>query len=98
MRAGGMSDSSKWKKQKRSPRAPRHMTKVIPGSEQPTSSGTTVSSNLSGEYLELLLLIRIGRRKAPTSLRNCVSEDQLTEALWSFCRDQKGKITGQVKL
>ncbi|KAF4019198.1 hypothetical protein G4228_010915 [Cervus hanglu yarkandensis] len=48
MRAGGMSDSSKWKKQKRSPRAPRHMTKVLPGSEQPTSSGTTLSSNLSG--------------------------------------------------
>uniref|UniRef100_A0AC11DTL1 Golgi brefeldin A resistant guanine nucleotide exchange factor 1 n=1 Tax=Ovis aries TaxID=9940 RepID=A0AC11DTL1_SHEEP len=48
MRAGGMSDSSKWKKQKRSPRAPRHVTKVIPGSEQPASSGTTLSSNLSG--------------------------------------------------
>lgn len=31
--------------------APRHVTKVIPGSEQPASSGTTLSSNLSGEYL-----------------------------------------------
>nr|KAF6303787.1 golgi brefeldin A resistant guanine nucleotide exchange factor 1 [Myotis myotis] len=48
MRAGGMSDSSKWKKQKRSPRPPRHMTKVIPGSELPISNGTTLSSNFTG--------------------------------------------------
>ncbi|XP_077803532.1 Golgi-specific brefeldin A-resistance guanine nucleotide exchange factor 1 isoform X35 [Macaca mulatta] len=48
MRAGGMSDSSKWKKQKRSPRPPRHMTKVTPGSELPTPNGTTLSSNLTG--------------------------------------------------
>ncbi|KAK2500287.1 hypothetical protein MC885_017585 [Smutsia gigantea] len=48
MRAGGMSDSSKWKKQKRSPRPPRHMTKLTPGSELPTSNGTTLSSNLAG--------------------------------------------------
>lgn len=48
MRAGGMSDSSKWKKQKRSPRPPRHMTKVIPSSELPTSNGTSLSSNLTG--------------------------------------------------
>ncbi|CAH6947095.1 Gbf1 [Phodopus roborovskii] len=45
MRAGGMSDSSKWKKQKRSPRPPRHTTKVIPGSELPTPNGATFSSN-----------------------------------------------------
>uniref|UniRef100_A0A5F9CPX6 Golgi-specific brefeldin A-resistance guanine nucleotide exchange factor 1 n=1 Tax=Oryctolagus cuniculus TaxID=9986 RepID=A0A5F9CPX6_RABIT len=48
MRAGGMSDSSKWKKQKRSPRPPRHMTKVMPSSELPTPNGTTLSSNLTG--------------------------------------------------
>uniref|UniRef100_A0ABI7XA62 SEC7 domain-containing protein n=1 Tax=Felis catus TaxID=9685 RepID=A0ABI7XA62_FELCA len=48
MRAGGMSDSSKWKKQKRSPRPLRHMTKVTPGSELPTPNGTTLSSNLTG--------------------------------------------------
>uniref|UniRef100_A0A8C0KBL2 Golgi-specific brefeldin A-resistance guanine nucleotide exchange factor 1 n=1 Tax=Canis lupus dingo TaxID=286419 RepID=A0A8C0KBL2_CANLU len=48
MRAGGMSDSSKWKKQKRSPRPLRHMTKVTSGSELPTSNGTTLSSNLTG--------------------------------------------------
>ncbi|XP_075389861.1 Golgi-specific brefeldin A-resistance guanine nucleotide exchange factor 1 isoform X4 [Tenrec ecaudatus] len=47
MRAGGMSDSSKWKKQKRSPRPPRHMTKVAPGSELPASDGATLS-NLTG--------------------------------------------------
>ncbi|KAM5140270.1 Golgi-specific brefeldin A-resistance guanine nucleotide exchange factor 1 isoform 2-T2 [Callospermophilus lateralis] len=48
MRAGGMSDSSKWKKQKRSPRPPRHMTKVTPGTELPAPTGTTLSSNLTG--------------------------------------------------
>ncbi|XP_076419343.1 Golgi-specific brefeldin A-resistance guanine nucleotide exchange factor 1 isoform X11 [Peromyscus maniculatus bairdii] len=47
MRAGGMSDSSKWKKQKRSPRPPRHTTKVLPGSELPTPNGATLSSNLT---------------------------------------------------
>uniref|UniRef100_A0A452VFC8 Golgi-specific brefeldin A-resistance guanine nucleotide exchange factor 1 n=1 Tax=Ursus maritimus TaxID=29073 RepID=A0A452VFC8_URSMA len=50
MRAGGMSDSSKWKKQKRSPRPLRHMTKVTSGSELPTPNGTTLSSNLTGEW------------------------------------------------
>ncbi|XP_027452012.1 Golgi-specific brefeldin A-resistance guanine nucleotide exchange factor 1 isoform X10 [Zalophus californianus] len=48
MRAGGMSDSSKWKKQKRSPRPLRHMTKVTSGSELPTPNGTTLSSNPTG--------------------------------------------------
>lgn len=69
MRAGGMSDSSKWKKQKRSPRPLRHMTKVTPGSELPTPNGTTLSSNLTGECPGLLPLIRIDRRK-PSSLRH----------------------------
>ncbi|XP_074089935.1 Golgi-specific brefeldin A-resistance guanine nucleotide exchange factor 1 isoform X3 [Macrotis lagotis] len=45
MRAGGMSDSSKWKKQKRSPRPPRHVTKVT---ELPPPSGATLSSNFTG--------------------------------------------------
>lgn len=42
MRAGGMSESSKWKKQKRSPRPPRHVTKVSPGTEQ--SAGNTTNN------------------------------------------------------
>ncbi|XP_043838957.1 Golgi-specific brefeldin A-resistance guanine nucleotide exchange factor 1 isoform X3 [Dromiciops gliroides] len=45
MRAGGMSDSSKWKKQKRSPRPPRHVTKVT---ESSTPNGATLSSNFTG--------------------------------------------------
>ncbi|XP_028936567.1 Golgi-specific brefeldin A-resistance guanine nucleotide exchange factor 1 isoform X2 [Ornithorhynchus anatinus] len=48
MRAGGMSDSSKWKKQKRSPRPPRHATKTVPGSEPPTPNGASVTSSASG--------------------------------------------------
>uniref|UniRef100_A0A8C3SDY4 Golgi-specific brefeldin A-resistance guanine nucleotide exchange factor 1 n=1 Tax=Chelydra serpentina TaxID=8475 RepID=A0A8C3SDY4_CHESE len=46
-RAGGMSDSSKWKKQKRSPRPPRHATKVSPGTEQPATNGTIMPSNIT---------------------------------------------------
>ncbi|NXW39810.1 GBF1 factor, partial [Nyctiprogne leucopyga] len=41
MRAGGMSESSKWKKQKRSPRPPRHVTKVSSGTEQPAASASS---------------------------------------------------------
>ncbi|XP_054061787.1 Golgi-specific brefeldin A-resistance guanine nucleotide exchange factor 1 isoform X3 [Rissa tridactyla] len=45
MRAGGMSESSKWKKQKRSPRPPRHVTKVSPGTEQPAASTNTTTAS-----------------------------------------------------
>uniref|UniRef100_A0A8B9NQF9 Golgi-specific brefeldin A-resistance guanine nucleotide exchange factor 1 n=1 Tax=Accipiter nisus TaxID=211598 RepID=A0A8B9NQF9_9AVES len=45
MRAGGMSESSKWKKQKRSPRPPRHVTKVSPGPEQPAASASNTTGN-----------------------------------------------------
>ncbi|NXE22437.1 GBF1 factor, partial [Ardeotis kori] len=45
MRAGGMSESSKWKKQKRSPRPPRHVTKVSPGTEQPAASASNIAAS-----------------------------------------------------
>ncbi|NXK72402.1 GBF1 factor, partial [Amazona guildingii] len=45
MRAGGMSESSKWKKQKRSPRPPRHVTKVSPGTEQPAANGSNTTAS-----------------------------------------------------
>ncbi|NXG72683.1 GBF1 factor, partial [Baryphthengus martii] len=45
MRAGGMSESSKWKKQKRSPRPPRHVTKVSPGTEQPAANASNTTAN-----------------------------------------------------
>ncbi|XP_060096950.1 Golgi-specific brefeldin A-resistance guanine nucleotide exchange factor 1 [Heteronotia binoei] len=48
MRAGGMSDSSKWKKQKRSPRTSYHVTRASSGPEQPVSSGPGLSSSLAG--------------------------------------------------
>ncbi|CAH2321847.1 Golgi-specific brefeldin A-resistance guanine nucleotide exchange factor 1 isoform X1 [Pelobates cultripes] len=50
MRAGGMSDSSKWKKQKRSPRAPRHVTKAgaDPSSQQALTNGTSMTTNVTG--------------------------------------------------
>ncbi|XP_042312385.1 Golgi-specific brefeldin A-resistance guanine nucleotide exchange factor 1 isoform X3 [Sceloporus undulatus] len=40
MRAGGMSDSSKWKKQKKSPRNSCHVTKASQGTEPPAANGT----------------------------------------------------------
>ncbi|KAM8852195.1 Golgi-specific brefeldin A-resistance guanine nucleotide exchange factor 1 isoform 1-T1 [Synchiropus picturatus] len=48
MRAGGMSESSKWKKQKRSPRPPRHLVQNPPGQADPTQSGTLSNNMLSG--------------------------------------------------
>ncbi|XP_058508317.1 Golgi-specific brefeldin A-resistance guanine nucleotide exchange factor 1 isoform X3 [Solea solea] len=48
MRAGGMSESSKWKKQKRSPRTPRHAARSPSGQMEPNQSGTLSNNNLSG--------------------------------------------------
>uniref|UniRef100_A0A3Q0RF72 Golgi-specific brefeldin A-resistance guanine nucleotide exchange factor 1 n=1 Tax=Amphilophus citrinellus TaxID=61819 RepID=A0A3Q0RF72_AMPCI len=48
MRASGMSESSKWKKQKRSPRPPHHMVRS-PSSQMEQSQPSTLSNNsLSG--------------------------------------------------
>ncbi|KAM8859731.1 Golgi-specific brefeldin A-resistance guanine nucleotide exchange factor 1 isoform 2-T2 [Spinachia spinachia] len=48
MRAGGMSESSKWKKQKRSPKAPCHMVRSLSGQIDSTQPSTLSSNNLSG--------------------------------------------------
>ncbi|KAG7215958.1 hypothetical protein INR49_012412, partial [Caranx melampygus] len=49
MRAGGMSESSKWKKQKRSPRPPRHMVRSpSSGQVDPGQSSTLSNNNLAG--------------------------------------------------
>ncbi|KAM6916618.1 Golgi-specific brefeldin A-resistance guanine nucleotide exchange factor 1 [Xenentodon cancila] len=45
MRAGGMTESSKWKKQKRSPRPPRHMVQS-PSSQTEPNQPSTLSNNL----------------------------------------------------
>uniref|UniRef100_A0A8B9L5L8 Golgi-specific brefeldin A-resistance guanine nucleotide exchange factor 1 n=1 Tax=Astyanax mexicanus TaxID=7994 RepID=A0A8B9L5L8_ASTMX len=47
MRAGGMSESSKWKKQKRSPRPSQHMIRS-PSGQMDQAQLTTLSNNLSG--------------------------------------------------
>ncbi|EDL94339.1 similar to golgi-specific brefeldin A-resistance guanine nucleotide exchange factor 1 (predicted) [Rattus norvegicus] len=84
MRAGGMSDSSKWKKQKRSPRPPRHTTKVMPGSELPTPNGAALSSNLTGgmPFIE-----------APTSISSASSEAASTVV--SPCTDSGLELSSQ---
>ncbi|XP_071337602.1 Golgi-specific brefeldin A-resistance guanine nucleotide exchange factor 1 isoform X2 [Trachinotus anak] len=48
MRAGGMSESSKWKKQKRSPRPPRHMVRSPSGQLESTQPSTLSNNNLAG--------------------------------------------------
>ncbi|XP_017318956.2 Golgi-specific brefeldin A-resistance guanine nucleotide exchange factor 1 isoform X1 [Ictalurus punctatus] len=47
MRAGGMTESSKWKKQKRSPRPSRHMVRS-PSGQIDQAQLSTLSNNLSG--------------------------------------------------
>ncbi|XP_005995194.1 Golgi-specific brefeldin A-resistance guanine nucleotide exchange factor 1 isoform X2 [Latimeria chalumnae] len=51
MRAGGMSDSSKWKKQKRSPRPPRHATKVLNAGDQQSVNGQVLQSVGNGSTI-----------------------------------------------
>ncbi|XP_067828505.1 Golgi-specific brefeldin A-resistance guanine nucleotide exchange factor 1 isoform X2 [Heptranchias perlo] len=46
MRAGGMSDSSKWKKQKKSPRPSRHANKLPLASEQQSVPGQVLHSSV----------------------------------------------------
>ncbi|XP_061693905.1 Golgi-specific brefeldin A-resistance guanine nucleotide exchange factor 1 isoform X2 [Syngnathoides biaculeatus] len=48
MRAGGMNDSSKWKKQKRSPKPTCHMMRSSSGLMDPTQSTNLNTTNLSG--------------------------------------------------
>ncbi|XP_061646652.1 Golgi-specific brefeldin A-resistance guanine nucleotide exchange factor 1 isoform X5 [Phyllopteryx taeniolatus] len=48
MRAGGMNESSKWKKQKRSPKPTRHMVQSSSGQMDPAQSTNLSSTNLSG--------------------------------------------------
>ncbi|XP_028628512.1 Golgi-specific brefeldin A-resistance guanine nucleotide exchange factor 1 isoform X2 [Grammomys surdaster] len=84
MRAGGMSDSSKWKKQKRSPRPPRRTTRVTPGSELPTPHGATLSSNLTGGMPFI---------DAPTSISSASSEAASTVV--SPCTDSGLELSSQ---
>lgn len=56
MRAGGMSESSKWKKQKRSPRPPRHLVRSPSGQMDPAQSSTLSNNNLSGDNKTLKII------------------------------------------
>lgn len=56
MRAGGMSESSKWKKQKRSPRPPRHMVRSPFGQMDPTQSNTLSNNNLLGKRDTVIII------------------------------------------
>ncbi|XP_051945583.1 Golgi-specific brefeldin A-resistance guanine nucleotide exchange factor 1-like isoform X5 [Xyrauchen texanus] len=47
MRTGGINESSKWKKQKNSPRSPHHMVRSASGPMDPVQS-STLTNNLSG--------------------------------------------------
>uniref|UniRef100_A0A665TNA9 Golgi-specific brefeldin A-resistance guanine nucleotide exchange factor 1 n=1 Tax=Echeneis naucrates TaxID=173247 RepID=A0A665TNA9_ECHNA len=49
MRAGGMSESSKWKKQKRSPRPPHRMVRSPSGQMDPNPSSSLSNNNLAGD-------------------------------------------------
>ncbi|XP_077350536.1 Golgi-specific brefeldin A-resistance guanine nucleotide exchange factor 1 isoform X2 [Festucalex cinctus] len=48
MRTGGMSESSKWKKQKRSPKPTHHMVRSASGQMDPTQSNNLSNASLSG--------------------------------------------------
>lgn len=60
MRAGGMSESSKWKKQKRSPRAPHLMVRSPSGTTEAAQSSSFSNNNLSGTTTRPSQLLGVG--------------------------------------
>lgn len=64
MRAGGMTESSKWKKQKRSPRPSRHMVRS-PSGQMDQTQLSALSNNLSGKPVAqtLLAILHISTNK-----------------------------------
>ncbi|XP_045067542.1 Golgi-specific brefeldin A-resistance guanine nucleotide exchange factor 1 isoform X3 [Coregonus clupeaformis] len=69
MRAGGMSESSKWKKQKRSPRPPHHMVRSASGGLEQAPPTTLSNNNLSGG----VLFIEQGSLSVPDSVASSMS-------------------------
>ncbi|XP_042193056.1 Golgi-specific brefeldin A-resistance guanine nucleotide exchange factor 1 [Callorhinchus milii] len=85
MRAGGMSDSSKWKKQKKSPRPSRHVTKLPSASEQQSlpgqvlySSGSTVPQLLNSNAGEAPFLDQAVVSVAPTTFTSTSINEALS--------------------
>lgn len=73
MRAGGMTESSKWKKQKRSPRPSRHMIRSTSG-QMDQAQLSALSNNLSGKPLPQTLSVLL-----------CTSvQVRYTYVLWEF--------------
>lgn len=70
MRAGGMSESTKWKKQKRSPRPPRHLVRSPSAQTDAAAPSTLSNNNLSGSSVGGVLLSTF------LSLNHCVSAHQ----------------------
>ncbi|KAI3363273.1 hypothetical protein L3Q82_011561 [Scortum barcoo] len=85
MRAGGMSESSKWKKQKRSPRPPRHMVRSPFGQMDPTQSSTLSNNNLSGGVPFLEQGLSSSSLPASDSAGSSISSPTTTESGLDTC-------------
>ncbi|XP_028843973.1 Golgi-specific brefeldin A-resistance guanine nucleotide exchange factor 1 isoform X3 [Denticeps clupeoides] len=88
MRAGGMSESSKWKKQKRSPRPPRHMVRSQSG-QMDSTQPASLSNNLSGG----MLFIDQQQSGVPDSVSSSVSSPTTDSGL-----DTSSKTTSKEDL
>ncbi|KAM8739258.1 Golgi-specific brefeldin A-resistance guanine nucleotide exchange factor 1 isoform 2-T3 [Acanthopagrus schlegelii] len=85
MRAGGMSESSKWKKQKRSPRPPRHMVRSPSGQMEPTQSSTLNNNSVSGGVLFIEQGLSTSILPASDSAGSSISSPSTTDSGLDTC-------------
>uniref|UniRef100_A0A671UFD0 Golgi brefeldin A resistant guanine nucleotide exchange factor 1 n=1 Tax=Sparus aurata TaxID=8175 RepID=A0A671UFD0_SPAAU len=85
MRAGGMSESSKWKKQKRSPRPPRHMVRSPSGQMEPTQSSTLNNNSVSGGVLFIEQGLSTSILPASDSAGSSISSPTTTDSGLDTC-------------
>ncbi|XP_029377816.1 Golgi-specific brefeldin A-resistance guanine nucleotide exchange factor 1 isoform X2 [Echeneis naucrates] len=85
MRAGGMSESSKWKKQKRSPRPPHRMVRSPSGQMDPNPSSSLSNNNLAGGVLFIEQGLSTSNLTASDSAGSSISSPTTTDSGLDTC-------------
>ncbi|XP_018410095.1 PREDICTED: Golgi-specific brefeldin A-resistance guanine nucleotide exchange factor 1 [Nanorana parkeri] len=100
MRAGGTSESSKWKKQKRSPRPPRHLTKAMSGveSQQPLTNGSSTNTAgipfIEASSLDATSPVSVGSSEATSSAVSPVTDSALGLSSQATSKEDLSEIDG----
>uniref|UniRef100_A0A7N6AE99 Golgi-specific brefeldin A-resistance guanine nucleotide exchange factor 1 n=1 Tax=Anabas testudineus TaxID=64144 RepID=A0A7N6AE99_ANATE len=85
MRAGGMGESSKWKKQKRSPKPPHHMVRSTSCQMDSTQSTTLSNNNLSGGVPFIDQGLSTSSIPASDSVGSCIPSPTTTDSGLDSC-------------